>query len=217
MAEIFRDALRRSSETPSTVSLMQVGNLLSAKKRDKEGGRRSSSRTPPSTPTVSSPVPDDSDSFASCAHCRLKVSESYVICRLLFLYERLFVQYEKTNWPEGIRASFEEHMSESSKASSSVSRKKSKSSKKSSNSQSKFESDGEKETWGWYCTDCLQQKGPELIGWKVLVWWPDDSELYQGVINAYDEASKRHRVLYEDNEWEFIAVDVEPLLFCPRS
>jgi hypothetical protein len=53
-----------------------------------------------------------------------------------------------------------------------------------------------------------------MIGWGVLVWWADDKELYEGVVNAFDDASQRHRILYKDGEWEFIALGVEPSLIC---
>lgn len=34
-----------------------------------------------------------------------------------------------------------------------------------------------------------------------------------GVIDAYDEASRCHRVMYEDEEWEFVNLAIEPVGF----
>ena len=34
-----------------------------------------------------------------------------------------------------------------------------------------------------------------------------------GTIDAFDEASGTHRVLYEDNEWEFVNMAIEPVAF----
>ena len=65
---------------------------------------------------------------------------------------------------------------------------------------------------GWMCPDCIVTLGSELLGRRVLVWWADDKVLYPGTIDAYDAASARHRVLYEDNEWEFLNLSAEPVI-----
>jgi len=55
--------------------------------------------------------------------------------------------------------------------------------------------------------------GHELLHRRVLVWWHDDSCCYGGLVEAYDPFSRRHRVLYDDGEWEFIDLANEPVLF----
>mmetsp|Transcript_3685 Transcript_3685/g.3836 ORF Transcript_3685/g.3836 Transcript_3685/m.3836 type:complete len:206 (-) Transcript_3685:116-733(-) len=35
---------------------------------------------------------------------------------------------------------------------------------------------------------------------------------YKGIVNAYDKLSGKHRVLYDDGEWEFIDLCAEPVL-----
>lgn len=67
--------------------------------------------------------------------------------------------------------------------------------------------------WSWLCPQCVQELGNALIGVDVTVWWHDDAQCYRGVIDAFDEASQCHRVLYEDNEWEFVNLAIEPAAF----
>lgn len=67
--------------------------------------------------------------------------------------------------------------------------------------------------WRWLCAGCVESLGPMLIGSDVSVWWHDDALSYRGSIDAYDETSKCHRVMYEDNEWEFVNLTVEPACF----
>jgi hypothetical protein len=69
------------------------------------------------------------------------------------------------------------------------------------------------EPWSWLCGQCVQDLGPALIGADVTVWWHDDKQCYRGAIDAYDAASQCHRVLYEDNEWEFVNLAIEPAAF----
>ena len=53
----------------------------------------------------------------------------------------------------------------------------------------------------------------ELLNRSVLVWWQDDGCCYHGIVNAYDPSSQRHRVLYDDGEWEFIDLASEPVVY----
>lgn len=41
-----------------------------------------------------------------------------------------------------------------------------------------------------------------LVGLKVKVWWPTDKMYYDGVIESFNSKTKKHKVLYEDNEVE---------------
>lgn len=66
--------------------------------------------------------------------------------------------------------------------------------------------------WQWMCPSCVLEQGAGLIDKKVQVWWRDDAQYYQGVVRAYDAASERHCVLYDDREWEFINLGTEPVL-----
>jgi hypothetical protein len=65
----------------------------------------------------------------------------------------------------------------------------------------------------WLCATCVPTLGAGLIGTEVSVWWHDDAEGYSGVVNAFDHVSGCHRVLYEDDEWEFLNLAVEPVLY----
>lgn len=56
-----------------------------------------------------------------------------------------------------------------------------------------------------------------LLHRRVFVWWSDDRVAYGGELNAYDPFSRRHRVLYDDGEWEFIDLCDEPVLFLRKE
>ncbi len=70
--------------------------------------------------------------------------------------------------------------------------------------------------WQWLCGSCVATKGAELIGSEVKVWWHHDECAYEGIVNAFDEISGSHRVLYQDNEWEFVQLQQEVYLIKPN-
>ncbi|GJR75955.1 armadillo-type fold protein [Tanacetum coccineum] len=41
-----------------------------------------------------------------------------------------------------------------------------------------------------------------LVGKKVKVWWPEDKMYYEGVIESFDAAKKKHKVSYVDGDVE---------------
>ncbi|KAG5048364.1 hypothetical protein JHK85_009467 [Glycine max] len=47
-----------------------------------------------------------------------------------------------------------------------------------------------------------KEYGQNLVGLRVKVWWPDDREFYKGVIDSFDSAKKKHKVLYDDGDEE---------------
>ena len=53
----------------------------------------------------------------------------------------------------------------------------------------------------------------EFLDRQVLVWWQDDGCCYRGTVSAYDPLSRRHRVSYDDGEWEFIDLATESVLY----
>ncbi|KAL5558219.1 hypothetical protein UlMin_034430 [Ulmus minor] len=63
----------------------------------------------------------------------------------------------------------------------------------------------------------VKEYGENLVGSKIKVWWPDDKEFYDGVVDSFDDLKKKHRVLYNDGDeeilnlkrerWEFIEDD----------
>lgn len=69
-----------------------------------------------------------------------------------------------------------------------------------------------RDSWHWLCPNCLIAHPNEVINRKIQVWWNDDHKYYPGIIKAFDETSRRHCILYEDDEWEYINISVEPIL-----
>ncbi|KAL3500927.1 hypothetical protein ACH5RR_040020 [Cinchona calisaya] len=46
--------------------------------------------------------------------------------------------------------------------------------------------------------------GDNLVGLKVKVWWPQDREFYEGVIDSFDPVKKKHKVSYVDGDEEIL-------------
>ncbi|OMO61585.1 hypothetical protein CCACVL1_23400, partial [Corchorus capsularis] len=46
--------------------------------------------------------------------------------------------------------------------------------------------------------------GENLIGLKVQVWWPKDKAFYEGFIESFDSARKKHKVHYNDGDEEIL-------------
>ncbi|XP_027329221.1 MATH and LRR domain-containing protein PFE0570w [Abrus precatorius] len=51
--------------------------------------------------------------------------------------------------------------------------------------------------------------GQELVGSRVKVWWPDDQMFYEGVVDYFDSATKRHKVSYDDGDEEVLLLKRE--------
>ena len=45
------------------------------------------------------------------------------------------------------------------------------------------------------------------------LWWHFDSEFFEGKVDAFDEETGRHRIMYEDDEWTFYNLGHEVVLF----
>ncbi|CAI9106455.1 OLC1v1005614C1 [Oldenlandia corymbosa var. corymbosa] len=65
----------------------------------------------------------------------------------------------------------------------------------------------------------------EIIDSRVLVWWPEDQQFYEGVVKTYDPIKKEHKVVYRDGDIEILKLETEtwllsesrPLTFKERS
>jgi len=60
----------------------------------------------------------------------------------------------------------------------------------------------------WYCKGCVARPplAYALVGKQVDVFWPHDNTWYSGRIDAFEPLSRKHRVAYEDGEWEFLDI-----------
>ncbi|CAO2825886.1 unnamed protein product [Amaranthus hypochondriacus] len=58
-----------------------------------------------------------------------------------------------------------------------------------------------------------QKKGPkygeEMVGARVMIWWPDDKKFYEGVIEHFDNSSGKHKVAYVDGDIEILKLERE--------
>ncbi|URE11977.1 hypothetical protein MUK42_22001 [Musa troglodytarum] len=48
-----------------------------------------------------------------------------------------------------------------------------------------------------------------LVGSRIRVWWPIDKMFYDGVVDSYDLASRKHKVVYSDGDVEILLLKKE--------
>jgi DNA mismatch repair protein MSH6 len=51
--------------------------------------------------------------------------------------------------------------------------------------------------------------GPEIIGKRVKMFWPNDDEWYAGTFIGYEASSARHVVAYDDGQREILDLKME--------
>lgn len=51
--------------------------------------------------------------------------------------------------------------------------------------------------------------GEDVVGSKIQVWWPKDRRYYKGVVDSFDPAKKKHKVLYIDGDQEVLNLKKE--------
>lgn len=51
--------------------------------------------------------------------------------------------------------------------------------------------------------------GEELVGKTIKVWWPRDKMFYEGVVESYDLRYRKHKVIYNDGDVEFLRLGKE--------
>lgn len=71
--------------------------------------------------------------------------------------------------------------------------------------------------WSWICPSCVTNEGEALYGRRIGIWWVDDQLFYFGNVGDYDATSRCHRIAYQDNEWEFVNLGSEIVLFADAS
>ncbi|KAJ0984297.1 hypothetical protein J5N97_002653 [Dioscorea zingiberensis] len=48
-----------------------------------------------------------------------------------------------------------------------------------------------------------------LVGCKIRVWWPDDNMFYEGMVSSFDPVSRKHKVVYYDDDVEILSLKKE--------
>lgn len=51
--------------------------------------------------------------------------------------------------------------------------------------------------------------GMNLVGSRIKVWWPDDEQYYEGIVESFDRAKKKHKVSYTDGDEEVLLLQKE--------
>lgn len=54
-------------------------------------------------------------------------------------------------------------------------------------------------------------RGRSAIGWRIGVYWKEDTVFYEGEIKGYDSATGKHHILYDDTEDEYISLSTEKI------
>lgn len=49
--------------------------------------------------------------------------------------------------------------------------------------------------------------GQYAIGWKVGIYWPDNSTFYTGLVVGFDNVSGRHHVFYDSGDQEHVSLE----------
>ncbi|CAM8892357.1 unnamed protein product [Rhodiola kirilowii] len=57
----------------------------------------------------------------------------------------------------------------------------------------------------------------DLVGSRIKVWWPQDKEYYDGIVESFDPVRKKHKILYTDNEREILNLHKEKWKLVKRS
>ncbi|KAI4379869.1 hypothetical protein MLD38_006112 [Melastoma candidum] len=59
--------------------------------------------------------------------------------------------------------------------------------------------------------------GAELIGLPIRVWWPQDRQFYEGVVESFDSEKKKHKVVYTDGDEEILNLKKEKWEFVKEA
>jgi hypothetical protein len=51
--------------------------------------------------------------------------------------------------------------------------------------------------------------GPEVVGRRLSVWWPEDEVFYSGRVEGFSAADGKHKVLYDDGEPEELVLSTQ--------
>ncbi|GJW14717.1 phospholipase-like protein [Tanacetum coccineum] len=57
---------------------------------------------------------------------------------------------------------------------------------------------------GTWDTAQSAEHGENLVGSRIKIWWRKDEIYYEGLVKSFDFISKRHKVMYDDGNEEFI-------------
>lgn len=72
------------------------------------------------------------------------------------------------------------------------------------------------EKWVWMCPGCIDGEPASLQGRRICIWWPGDQVYYPGTIHDFDAASRSHRIIYDDEDWEFVKLPIEIVLYAEQ-
>ncbi len=66
-------------------------------------------------------------------------------------------------------------------------------------------------------TQCLTgvpvPSGKAAVGWRVAVYWPEDSTLHDGEIIGFDNVTLRHHVRYDGGDQEHVLLEAVKVSF----
>ena len=63
------------------------------------------------------------------------------------------------------------------------------------------------------CKGCEERLAGNVLGARVEVLWPDDAVWYAGRVHDFDPVSGKHRVWYDDGEWEFVHLSEQEMRY----
>ncbi|KAG0464367.1 hypothetical protein HPP92_020436 [Vanilla planifolia] len=56
----------------------------------------------------------------------------------------------------------------------------------------------------------------DICGSMIEVWWPDDKQFYSGVIESFDQKTRKHKIVYDDGDVEVLLLKNERWKYIKR-
>lgn len=61
------------------------------------------------------------------------------------------------------------------------------------------------------------EEAEKLVGRKIKVWWPQDKQFYNGIIESFDTKLKKHKVVYVDGDVEVLNLQKQRFEFIDEN
>lgn len=64
-----------------------------------------------------------------------------------------------------------------------------------------------------FCQSCVEGQWDGFLKARVQVFWRQDRKWYDGTVQDYDARTGKHRIWYDDGDWEFVRLSEQTLRF----
>ena len=56
--------------------------------------------------------------------------------------------------------------------------------------------------------------GPEVVGHRVRIYWPEDNAFYEGVVEKFTSRGRWHSIRYDDGDYGNVCFSREKVSIC---